>query len=263
MAVFPPEVGRGRDDPLLILHNGFHHLRRRSPRGVIGAPGFQISHNLRPPLARSLHQPLYRFLLHQFGQRKAPHRSVSRKGHHRIPVSPQHHRIHIRRPHIELLGNEAAETGGIQHPGHSHHLPEGEAAFTQSRHGDNIQGIGYRDNNRIRRPAAHRPGRGSRDSHIRFKQVHPVHTGLPGDTRGEHDHIRIRDRRIIVRSLNIPMESPGRRRVQEIQSLALGHPFHHIHHHHIGDILLRDTVHRRGTHITRTDNRYFGCFFHE
>jgi len=46
-------------------------------------------------------------------------------------------------------------------------------------------------------------------------------------------------------------------RFKQIKRLALGHAFHNINQHHVGQFLGRDPVCRSGTHISRADNTYF------
>ena len=90
---------------------------------------------------------------------------------------------------VELIGQEMAETGGIENPGHAHHLVVGQAAFLAHDPDHGVEGVGDDDDEGLGAVFLDAPGDRGDDPGIDADQIIAAHARLAGHTGGDDDHV--------------------------------------------------------------------------
>ena len=81
------------------------------------------------------------------------------------------------------------------------------------------------------------------------QQVVAAHAGLPGEAGGDHADVRAGGGVVVAAAGDAGVEAQHRRRLHHVQGLAGGELGGHVHHHHVGQVGLRDQLGTGGAHV--------------
>ena len=81
--------------------------------------------------------------------------------------------------------------------------------------------------------------------------------GLARNARSNDYDVRVGGSRVVIRTDDVHIALFNWHCFEQIQRFALGHAFHNIDQHHVGQFFGRDPVCCRGAHVAGTNNRTF------
>ena len=193
----------------------------------------------------------------QFRDRDAGHRRVAGQRHHRVAVSAEDEGVDVFHGDVEFHRDEGAEAGRIEDARHADHAVLGEAADVIGDMAHRVQGVADDDQRGVGGILHHLLGHVGHDLLVGGQKVVAAHPGFARDAGGDDDDVRILGLLIAVRADEVGVVLLDRRRLRQVEGLALGHAFDDIHQHHIAQGLFTQTLRRGRTDISRTDDGHF------
>src|SRR5439155_23654770 len=114
------------------------------------------------------------------------------------------------------------------------------------------------DDDRVRRRLLDLFGDLLDDAGVGVEQVVTRHAGLARDPGGDDDQVGAGALAVTIRTDNARIESFDRRGLPLVEAFTLRNAFDDIHQHYgARELLLRNTLRRRGPDVPRTDDRDF------
>ena len=168
-------------------------------------------------------------------------------------MTTQDHGGHVVHRNPQFLGNERAETSGIQYPGHTHDAVFGELRHQvcHMRHG--IQRIGDNNNDGVRRMHNHLFGGRLHYFVVRQQQIVAAHTRLAREPGGNDDDVGTGRGCIFVGSDDVHIETFDRTGLQQIKAFALGNAFGDVDEDDVAQFLLSRPDGTIRAHISGAD----------
>src|SRR5690606_15202682 len=127
-AVLPVAVGGAGEDALLVADDRLRHLHAGARRGVVGAAGLPPAHARRAPLPRAVDDLLEPLRGDELRHGDPAGEGVAGEGNHVVPVPAQQQGLHALHAAPDLLGEEGAVAGGVEHARLADDLARREAA---------------------------------------------------------------------------------------------------------------------------------------
>jgi hypothetical protein len=160
-------------------------------------------------------------------------------------VGPERHRLHHQRRDAELLGDEGAQAGRIEHARHPHHPFLREARDVRGEEGHLVERVRHDDDDRVRRPGDEAFDHVADDPGVLAEQVHPAHAGLAWEPRGDHDDVRTGGIGVVVGADDVRLEPDDRGRLPHVERQPLRQALHDVDQDDLGQSAF-DQPHRGG-----------------
>ena len=142
----------------------------------------------------------------------------------------------------------------IEHAGHPEHALAREAGGLQRHVAHGVERVGDDDQDRIRRVLHGLLDDRPDDPRVLGQQVVAAHPRLAGETRGDHDDVGARGLGVIVRAGDPGVVPDDRRRLGEVEALALRQPLHDVDQHDVRQAGLGDALGGRGADVAGADD---------
>src|SRR3984957_931627 len=251
-AILPGQMGRAGQHAALILQIGFGPSDCCSGRRVEGRAGLQQIDDLAAAFASAFDDGVDSFLcwpthLDKVWQRDAGHGRVAGGRHHFVAVSAEDKACHILGRHVEFLREEIAEACRIQYARHPHNFLGRQAtAFLQRPH-HGIEGIGDADNESVLRVLPDPRTDRVHNLEIDAEQVVAAHSGFAGNAGSDDGHVGAGDRGIVARAGQSRVDALYRRRLGQVERLALRHAVDDIEKDDVAELFQRRQEGQRST----------------
>jgi hypothetical protein len=170
-------------------------------------------------------------------------------------VPTEHERVRVGHRYAELLGDERAEAGRIQHARHPQHALARKARGTHRDVAHRVERVGDDDQDRVRRLLRGLLDDGLDDASVLGEQIVAAHARLARQPGGHDDDVRIGGRGVVVRSGDPRVMTHDRRGLGEIEALALWQAFDDVDEHHVGEPGLGDALCGRRPDVAGADDR--------
>jgi hypothetical protein len=158
---------------------------------------------------------------------------------------------------LELLGEEVAEAGGIEHACHSDNALVREPGKFAKRPDHRVQGVGDADDEAVRGVRLDALADGFHDLEVDPEQIVAAHAGLAGDPGGDDADVGALDVGIILGAGEkrvIAFDRPG---LGEVERLALGNAFGDVEEDDIAHLADRREVSQGAADHAGADERDF------
>jgi amidohydrolase len=258
-----------RHDRAGVLGDRAGHPGRGGGRGVVGRAGLQQGDDLAAAIAGAGDQLLDVRGREQRGQRLAVHRAGRRHRHHRVAVRAERQRLDAADRDAQLLRDEVAEPGGVEHAGLADHPARREAGDLGGQRRHLVQRVRDHDQHRLRRVLGDVLHHVTHDLGVDLDQVHPAHAWLARQA-GRDDHDAGSGDRLVAlagRSGGLPgdlgLEALDRTGLVHVQGQALGLALDDVGQHDlVEDVVLGQPLRGGGTVETRADDGYLAVACH-
>ena len=90
-----------------------------------------------------------------------------------------------------------------------------------------------------------------------MQQVVAAHARLARNAGSNHHDVGVGGGGVVIGARHVHIALLDRHGFEQVERLALGHAFHHIDQHHIGQFLGRNPVRGGGAHVAGANNAYF------
>ena len=259
-AVLAVEIGRAGQDALLVLEVALGHGDGGSGGRVEGGAGLEQVDDLAAALAGALDHGVELLLgrpahLHEVGQRDAGDRGIAHQRHHVVAVAAEHEGGHVLDRHVELLGEEVAEAGRIEHAGHADDLFGLQAGELLQRPDHGVERVGDADDEGVRGILLDAVADRFHDLQVDADQVVAAHAGLARHAGGDDDHVGACDIGIVVRALVPGIEPVDRRGFGDVETFALGNALRDVEEHDVAEFLQADEMGERAADLAGADER--------
>src|SRR5690606_28444316 len=253
-AALAVEVGDVRDDALLVLENGLHHLHNGRAGGVVGAAGLEEAHDLAAALAGALHDAVDGLLGQQLFNGDAARVGVADQGHHLVAVAAHDEGRDVLHRDAQLHGEEGAEASGVQHAGHAHDPVGGQPADLPGRVGHHVHRVGDDDVEGVGGVLDALLHDAPDDIEVGLEQVVAGHAGLAGHAGRDDDHVGVGRLLVAVGADDADVEALDGARFQQVQGLALRHALHDVHQYDVAQLFCGRPVGSSGPDVACADN---------
>jgi hypothetical protein len=92
---------------------------------------------------------------------------------------------------------------------------------------------------------------------VRLQQVVAAHAGLARDAGRDHDHVGARGVGVVVGADHARVGALDRRRLHDVEALALGHALDDVDQDDVGQLAVGDTLGQRRPHVAAAHHRHF------
>ena len=158
---------------------------------------------------------------------------------------------------LHFVGQEVAETGAVQHPGHADDLFRLDAGEFLQRPDHGIERIGDADDERIRRILLDAFADRGHHFQIDADQIVAAHARLARHAGGDDHHIGALDVGIVLGALEFGIKAFDGTGLGQIQRFALGQTFGNVEDHDIAQFLDRRQMSQRAADLSATDKGNF------
>jgi hypothetical protein len=155
----------------------------------------------------------------------------------------------------QLHGDERSVAGGIEDAGLPDHPLCGEARGLPRRVHHRVQRVADHDEHRVRAVPGGLLGHTADDLDVLGQQVVAAHARLAGQTRGDDDDVAAGRVLVAVRADDLAVEPLDRRRLTQIQGLALRHPLDNVHQDDVAQLLGRCPMSTGRPDVPAADDR--------
>src|SRR5690349_61596 len=190
-AVLAVQVGGAGHDHLLVEDDRVNHLEHGGGRSVVRAALLEQVDDLGAAVAGALDDLGKAVGGDELGQGDASDGGEAGEGDHGVAVAAEHERLHVTHGDVELLGDEGAEAGSVEHTRLAHDALPGEAADLQGELGHGVEGVGDADQDGVGRALDDLLRDLSDDALVGADEVVAAHAGLAGDAGGDDDDIGV------------------------------------------------------------------------
>src|SRR5215210_1674405 len=261
-AVFALQVGRARQDALLVQQDRIHHLHGGRSRRVEGAPASQQLDDLAAAPPGPLYDGFDPVLGQELRDRYPAHGSHARQRHHRVAVPAQDEREDFAHRHLELLGDKGAVAGGVEDSSLADDPLPGEAARLQGNVTHRVQRVRHHHDDGVGGVLHCLLDHAADDLLVVVEQVRAAHPRLPGFAAGYHDDVRVCGILVVIRADDARIEADNGTGLENVQRLALWQPFDDVHQHHVGVVPHGEVQGYGAPDVACSDDRYLGFSCH-
>src|SRR5579863_9326594 len=92
---------------------------------------------------------------------------------------------------------------------------------------------------------------------IGLEQIVTAHAGLAWEARRQHDDVGVRGVSVAVGALDAHVATLDRTRLEQVEAFALRDTLQDVDHHHVGKLLVSETVRHRRPHVPRAHHSHF------
>ena len=157
---------------------------------------------------------------------------------------------------LELLGQEIAEARTVEHAGHADDMALRQAGKLLQRPDHGVERVGDADDEGLRRVLLEAGADLFHDLEIDAEQVVAAHARLARHAGGDDADVGALDAGIVVDAGQPGVEPIDRRRLRDIEPLALRNALGDIEQHHVAEVLEADHVGERAADHAGADERY-------
>jgi hypothetical protein len=118
-----------------------------------------------------------------------------------------------------------------------------------------VERVGDADHEGVGRVVADAFANGLHHLEVDAEQVIAAHAGLARHAGRHDDDVRACDVLVIVGADDLGVKAFDRAALRKVESLALGHAFHHVEQDDVAQFLLRGQMRQSATDVTRADQR--------
>ena len=157
---------------------------------------------------------------------------------------------------LEFLGQEIAEARAVEHAGHADDMGLGQAGEFLQRPHHGVERVGDADDEGFRRVFLEPGADLFHDLEVDAEQIVAAHAGLARHAGGDDADIGALDAGIVVDAGQPGVETVDRRRLRDIEPLALRNALGNIEQHHVAEVLEADQVGERAADHAGADEGY-------
>ena len=157
--------------------------------------------------------------------------------------------------HGELVSQEVAEAGRVQHAGHADDLVVRQAGEFTQRPDHRVERVGDADHESVRRVFGNAFADGLHDFQIDAQEVVAAHARLARHTGGDDADIGAFNGGIVVGTGQLAVLAENRARLGNVQRLALGNAFGNVKQDDIAQFLTRGDMGERAADHAGSDQR--------
>ncbi|ENN89596.1 hypothetical protein RHSP_59721 [Rhizobium freirei PRF 81] len=270
-AILAVEVSGARQNALLVLEVGFSHLNGRGSRSVIGRAGLQQADDFGAAVTGALDdffealggEPAH---LDEIGERNAGNGGVASKRNHRVAVATKNESGDVLDGNVEFLGKEEAEARAVKHACHADNLVGRQARELLQRPDHGVERVGDADHESIRGILLDAGADLLHDLEVDAEKVVAAHARLAGNACRDDADVSAFDRGIVAGAGEISVKAFDRRRLGDVETLALGDAVRDVEQDDVAQFLQAGEMRQRATNHARTNKcdlvaRHFGVSF--
>ncbi len=218
------------------------HLRHRRRRRVVGGAGLEQGHDLGAAVAGAVDERLDPLGRQQLRERDAGDRAVARQRHHRVAVAAEHEGVRAADGDAELPGDEGPEARRVEHAGHADDALAREAAGLHGHVAHRVERVGDDDQDRVGRDRRGLADDRADDARVLGQQVVAAHARLAGQAGGDDDDVGAGRVGVVVGARDRAVVAHDRRRLGQVERLALGQPLDDVDQDDVGQASLGDAL---------------------
>ena len=159
---------------------------------------------------------------------------------------------------LELVGDEVAEAGGIEHAGHADHHVARQAAELLQRPDHRVERVGDADDEGLRRVFLDAGADLLHHLEVDLEEVVAAHAGLARHAGGDDADIGALDRLVGRGAGELGVEAEHRRGLGDVERLAVRDAFDHVEEHDVAEFLEADEKGERAADLTGADQGDLG-----
>jgi hypothetical protein len=182
-------------------------------------------------------------------------RRVAGERHHGVAVAAEHEGGDVLDRDVELLGEEVAEAGRVEHAGHAADLGVRQAGELAQRPDHGVERVGDADDEGVGGVA--RDALADRLHHLEVdaEQVVAAHAGLARHAGGDDADVGALDVGVVVGALEAGVEAVDGGGLGDVERLALRDAFGDVEQHDVAEFLQRGQMGERAPDLPGADQR--------
>ena len=170
-------------------------------------------------------------------------------------MAAEHEGGHVLDRDVELLGQEVAEAGRVQHAGHADDLLRLQAGELLQRPHHGVERVGDADHEGVGGILLDAVADRFHDLEVDADEVVAAHAGLARHAGGHDDHVGARDVGVVVRALVLGVEPVDRRGFGDVETFALGNALRDVEENDVAEFLQADEMGERAADLAGADER--------
>ena len=184
-------------------------------------------------------------------------RRVARQRHHGVAVAAQHEGVGVLDRDAQLHRDEGAHAGAVEDARHPEDAVLGQAGDPVGHLAHRVERVRDHHQDRVRRVLEGVLGAVLDDLVVRVEQVVAAHPGLARDAGGDHHDVGAGGVLVVVRADHAGIGALDRRRLHDVEALALRHAFDDVDEHDVGQLAIRKALREGGSDVSSADDRDF------
>ena len=252
--VLTGQVGRGRQDFLLIVENRATHVDTGRRGSVVSRAGLEQFDDLAATRAGTVGNRFETILGDQLADRDTGDGRVARQRHHGIAVAAEHHRLRVGHSHSELHRDESAEANRVKHAGLTEDAILGETGDSLHVEGHQVERVGDHDDKALGGVLLDVLADGFDNVGVHVQEVLARHTGFARQAGRHDDDVGSFEIGELVGAFDHGVIASYRACLGQVKSFALWDTLDDVNHDDVGKIGLGQIHGAGGANITSADN---------
>ena len=195
------------------------------------------------------------FLAHELRNRDTADSHAFHDGDHRIAVAAHHEGLDVFHGNTEFVGNEASETGRVEHASHTDDLVGREARLLLHVVDHGVERVRDNDDESVRSVSLDGFGDGLDNAAVLVEEIVAAHARHTRETGGNDNHVSTLEVGVVGRTLKIDRGVDDGTAFHDIESLALRHALslRNVDKDDVAEILLGEHESHCTTNLTSTN----------
>ncbi len=169
-------------------------------------------------------------------------------------MTAEDERVRVLDRDAELLRDERPEARRVEHARHPEHALAREAGRLQGDVAHRVERVGDDDQDRVRGMLGRLLHDGADDARVLGQQVITAHPGLTSEAGGDDHDVRVCGVGVVVGARDPGVVPDDRRRLGQVERLALREPLDDVDQDHVGQACLGDPLCGRRADIAGPDD---------